>query len=198
MGQRPATAFGGDIGGALGAGDLGELRGDVDDASAAALPHHLPRRRLPQMEHPGQIDRDDAVPNGGIEIEKSGGLTDAHAVEQHVQPAEFAHRRGNRGVDRRAVAHVEAERRSTAAAGTNLRSGRLCRGSIDIGTDHRCAFTPETEGARSADTAPRTSDQRDLSRNPPHATLPDARQRTIEETPHARSSVYSTIVFRIY
>ncbi len=127
------------------------------------------------MEHPGQIDRDDAVPRRGVEFEKSGGLTDAHAVEQHLELAEFAHRRGNRGLDRRAVAHVEAERRSTAASGANLRSGRLCPDGIDIGTDHRCAFPRETEGARPADPTPRTSYERDLPLDPPHVTLPDVR-----------------------
>jgi hypothetical protein len=63
-----------------------------------------------------------------------------------------------------------------------LRSGRLCRGGIDIGTDHRCAFTPETEGARPADPAPRTSYERDLPLDPPHATLPMFGSATIEET----------------
>jgi hypothetical protein len=127
------------------------------------------------MEHPGQIDRDDAVPRRGVEFEKSGGLTDADAVEQHVEPAEFAHRRGNRGVNFRAVAHVEAERRSTAAGGANFRSGRLCRGGIDIGTDHRCALTPETACARPADPPTRARHERDLPLDPPHVTLPDVR-----------------------
>jgi hypothetical protein len=121
------------------------------------------------MEHPGQIDRYDAVPSRWIEVEKSGGLTDAHAVEQHVEPAEFAHRRGNRGVNGRAVAHVEAERPGTAARGANLRSGRLGRGGIYIGTGYCCAFTPETQGARPADPPTRTSYERDLSLDPPHA-----------------------------
>src|SRR5205814_5739889 len=117
-------------------------------------------------------DRDDAGPNGGIEVEKGGGLTDADAVEQHVEPAEFAHRSRNRTVDRRAVANVEAERRGTAAGGANLRSGCLGRGGIDIGTDHRSAFPPQTEGARPADPAPRASNQRDLALDPPHVSLP--------------------------
>jgi hypothetical protein len=124
------------------------------------------------MEHPRQIHRDYAVPNGGIEVEKPGSLTDARAIEQHVEPAEFAHRRGNRGVDRGTVAHVEAERRSTAAAGANLHSRGLCRCGIDIGTDHRCALTPETEGTRSADPAPRAGNQCDLSSTRPMPPSP--------------------------
>src|SRR5271155_1627999 len=124
------------------------------------------------MEHPRQIDCDEAVPSGGVEVEKGGGLADADAIEQHVEPAEFAPRRRNRGVDRRAVDDVEAERRSAAAGRANLRRGRLGRGGIDIGTDHRCAFTPETERARSADPAARTSNERDLSLDPPHVTPP--------------------------
>src|SRR5437764_1277401 len=172
MGQRPAAAFRGDIGGALGAGDLGELRGDIDDAPAAALPHHLPGRRLPQMEHPGQIDRDNAVPSCRFEVEKGGGLADANAVEQKVEPAEFAHRRSNCGIDRRAVADIEAERRSPAANGADLRSGGLGRGCIDIGTDYPRPFSPETERARPADPAARAGNQRNLSRDPPHVSLP--------------------------
>jgi hypothetical protein len=124
------------------------------------------------MKHPGQIDRNDTVPNGGIEVEKPSGLTDADAVEQHVEPAEFAHSRGNRGVNCRAVAHVEAKRHGTAAGGADFRSGRFCRGGIDIGTDYRCALTRETEGARPADPPTRASHECDLSLNPSHVTLP--------------------------
>ena len=88
----------------------------------------------------------------------------------------------------RGGAKISQVNNGSAAAGTKLRSGRLCRGSIDIGTDHRCAFTPESEGARSADTAPRTRNQRDLPFDTPHTTLPAALSAIIEETPNARSS----------
>src|ERR1700730_10821942 len=139
-------------------GDLGELRGDIDDASAnSALPHHLPCRLLPQMEHAGQVDRDDALPFSGIDVEKGGGLTDADAVEEYIQSAEFAPRRRNRGVDEPAVAYIEIKRRSASAGSANLRGGRLGRGGIDIGADHRCAFTSETESTRPADPATPTA-----------------------------------------
>ena len=122
------------------------------------------------MKHTGQVDRDDTLPFAGIEIEKSGGLTDADAVEQHIEPAKFAHRSRNRGVDGRAVAHVEAERCTAAPCGTDLRSGRVGRGTIDISADHRCAFSRQTNSARAANTATRSGDQRDLSLDPSHAT----------------------------
>ena len=50
----------------------------------------LPCRLLPQMEHAGQVDRDDAIPFSGIAVEKGGGLTNADAVEEHIR---------NRGID---------------------------------------------------------------------------------------------------
>ena len=109
------------------------------------------------MEHAGQVDRDDALPFSGIDVEKGGGLTDADAVEEYIQSAEFAHRRRNRGVDERAVAYIEIKRRSASAGSANLRGGRLGRGGIDIGADHRCAFTSETESTRPADPATRTT-----------------------------------------
>jgi hypothetical protein len=82
------------------------------------------------MEHAGQVDRDDAIPFSGIEVEKGGGLTNADAVEEHIQSAEFTDRRRNRGIDGRAVAHVEAERRSASAGRANSRGGRLGRRAI--------------------------------------------------------------------
>jgi hypothetical protein len=126
------------------------------------------------MEHAGQINRDDALPFLGIDVKKGSGLTDANAIEEHIQSAEFANRRRNCRVNGRAVSDIEAERRGAAAGPTNLRGGRLGRGCIDIGADYRCALTPETESTRPADPATRTSDEHDLCLDPPHVTLLDA------------------------
>src|SRR5262249_23658268 len=87
--QRAATALSRDIGGALRPRDFRELRGDIDDAAAATLADHLPGCRLAEMKHPGQINGDDTLPLGGIEVEKVPAMTDPGAVEQYIEPAEL-------------------------------------------------------------------------------------------------------------
>ena len=65
---------------------------------------HLPRRRLSQVKHAGQVDRDDAVPGLGVEIEEIQPVADPGRFQHDVEPAEFAHDSGNCRIDRRAVA----------------------------------------------------------------------------------------------
>jgi hypothetical protein len=93
---------------ALGLRDLGE-RGHVDDAAAALL-DHMPRRCLSDVKHAAQGDRNDAVPSLGIGIQEIEPVTDPGRFEHDIEPAEFAHDRGNGRIDRHAVAYVESRR----------------------------------------------------------------------------------------
>jgi hypothetical protein len=63
------------------------------------------------MEHADQVDRDDALPFSGIEVEKGGRLTNADAAEEHIQSAEFTDRRRNPSTAERS----RTSRRSAAA-----------------------------------------------------------------------------------
>jgi hypothetical protein len=128
---------------------------------------------LPQMKHAGQVDRNDALPVVGTDFEKTGGLTDADAVEQHIETAEVANRRRDRGVDARTVTDVEGASCGPAVRRADLRRGCLGRCAVDVGADHRRTLARETESARAADPAARTGDQCDLSFDSPHGNLPD-------------------------
>src|SRR2546421_10720255 len=55
----------------------------------SSLPDHLPRRRLAEMKHAGQVDRDDAVPDRRVELEEIAAMTDPGAVQEDVEPAEI-------------------------------------------------------------------------------------------------------------
>src|SRR5437764_1114645 len=118
VGQRAGAALRSDIGGALGPRHLGELRGHVDDAAAALL-HHLPRRCLSDVKHARQVDRDDAVPSLGIDIQEIEPVADPGRFEHDIKPPEFAHHRGNHPIDRHPVAHVESRHTCPPAGSAN-------------------------------------------------------------------------------
>ena len=61
---------------------------------------HLPRRRLSDVKHAGQVDRDDAVPSLGIDLQEIEPVADPGQFEHDVEPAELAHDGGNRRIDR--------------------------------------------------------------------------------------------------
>ena len=134
--------------------------------------NHLPRRRLTEMEHAGQIDRDDALPLIVVEVEKAPAMADPGAVEQHVEPAELAHRRCHRSIDRRPVAHIEWDRGSPAAGGANSSGGGFGRGGIDVGADDRCALTSEALRAGAADAAAGPCHEGDFPFNAIHLDPP--------------------------
>jgi hypothetical protein len=99
-------------------------------------------------------------------------MTDPGAIEQHIEPAELAHRRCHHVVDRDAVAHIEGDRGRPTAGGMDPRGGGFSRSGVDVGAGDCCAFTRQTFGAGPADAAARTCHQRHFSfdathRNPP-------------------------------
>ena len=76
----------------------------------AALLDHLPRRRLSEMKHAGQVDRDDAVPSLGIEIEEIEPVADPGRIRARCRAGRIRARPASGRIDRRAVAHVESRR----------------------------------------------------------------------------------------
>src|SRR5262249_61337956 len=109
-----------------------ELRSDVDDAAAATLTDHLLRCRLAEMKHARQVDCDDPLPLGGIEVEKVPAMTDPGAVEQHIEPAELAHRSRYCLGNRRSVAHVECDCDCPSAGGADPYGHSFGRSSVEI------------------------------------------------------------------
>jgi hypothetical protein len=97
------------------------------------------------MEHAGQIDRDDAVPLAGIEVEKTPAMTDPGTVEQHIEPAELA--------------YAEPDCSRAPATRANGRRGSLGQSGVNVSTGNRCTLAPETGRASAADPAGRTGDQ---------------------------------------
>ena len=145
----------------------------------AALLDHLPRRRLSEVKHAGQVDRDDAVPGLGIEIEEIEPVADPGRFEHDIEPAEFAHDGGNRRIDRRAVAHVESRRGGPPAGSADARGSSLGRRAVAVGAEHRRALARQPLGPGAADAASRSRDQRHLARDPPHAALLLCRPRVM-------------------
>ncbi len=139
---------------------------------AIGLLDHLPRRRLSQVKHAGQVDRDDAVPGLGVEIEKIEPVADPGQFQHDVEPAEFAHDSGNRRIDRRAVAYVESRRGGPPAGLTNAGGNSFGRRAVAVGAEHRGALARQPFGPGAADAASRPRDQRHLARDPPHACPP--------------------------
>ena len=132
---------------------------------------HLPRRRLPDVKHAGQVDRDDAVPSLGIDIQEIEPVADPGQFEHDIEPAEFAHDSGDSRIDRRTVAHVESRRGCPPAGATNPRSGSLGRRAVAVGAEHRRALACQRLGPGASDAASRSRNQRHFARDPPHAAL---------------------------
>ncbi len=141
------------------------------DGAAASLSRHLARRSLVEMEHAGQIDRDDAVPRCRVEVEEIAAVADPGTIEEDVDPAEREHRRGDRLIDRIAVAHVETLCGGMPAGVADAPGGGFGRGRVDIGAKHGCPLARQRLGAGAADPAARPGDQRHLARDPAHAFL---------------------------
>ena len=146
----------------------------------ASLADHLPRRRLAEMEHAGQVDRDDAVPGLGIEVEEIRAVADPGAFEQHVEPAELAHRRRDRVIDRRAVAHVERlrRRRDRRRRGCAPAVASAAAASISVHRRRR-ALARQALGAGAADAAARPRHQRHLALDPAHRPPPLVLRRVL-------------------
>ena len=147
---------------------------------------HLPRRRLSDVKHAGQVDRDDAVPGLGIDLEEIAPMTDPGRFEHDVEPAEFAHDSGNGRIDRDTVAHVESRRGRPPAGSTNSSSGSLGRGTIAVGAEHRRALACQRLGPGAADAASRSRNQRHFARDPPHAVLLSCRPAVFTTRPGSR------------
>jgi hypothetical protein len=140
------------------------------------LPSHLPRHRLPDVKHASQIDRDDAVPGLGIDIQEIQPVADPGRFEQDIKPPEFAHHSGNCRIDCRTIADVESRRRRLPAGATNPRRGRLGRRAVAVGAEHRRALARQRLGSGASDAASRSRNQRHFACDPSHAALLSCRR----------------------
>jgi hypothetical protein len=127
--------------------------------------------RLAEMEHAGQVHGDDAVPGLGVEVEEIAAMADPGAVEQNIEPAKLPDHALDGGIDRGAVAHIEAERGGAPAAVADAPGAGFGRGRIDIGAEHRRAFSRQCLGAGPANAAAGAGHQRHLALDPAHAAL---------------------------
>ena len=81
-------ALGRAIGGAPGAADAAQLRGDKDDRAAAAGDHQG-QRRAAQQKRAGQVDVDHPLPLGEAGFDdRAAGVVRRRAADQDVEPAE--------------------------------------------------------------------------------------------------------------
>jgi hypothetical protein len=124
------------------------------------------------MEHTSEIDRDNAIPLSGVEIEEACGLANANTIEQYIEPAELAHHRRHSRINRAPVAHVEPERHSAPTRGADLRGRCLRRRDIYIGAEHRCTFAAKTAGASATNPATSAGYKDALSLDTAHLNLP--------------------------
>ena len=160
----------------------------------ASLADHLPRRRLAEMKHAGQIDRDDALPLAVVEVQKAAAMTDPGAIEQHVEPAELAYRRRHCGIDRGALAHIECRRGRPTAGGADPRGRGFGRGAIDVGAQDGRTRVRQTLRTSAADPPTATRHKRHLSRDACHRDPPAIPARHYRATLHGRTRITSLVV----
>ena len=141
-------------------------RGHGDDAAAAALPHHLARRRLAGEEHAGEVHAQHALPLRLGVLEERRRVGDAGVGHHHVEPAELAHHALDEGVDLGRVADVEGHRQRLAAVPGDLTRRRFGAGGVDVTQRDRGALGREQLRGRAPDAARAARDRRDLPLEP--------------------------------
>ena len=159
--QRPFCRA---IGGAPGAADPAELRGDEDDRAAAAGDHQR-QNGAAQQKGAGQVHVEHAPPIGGAGLEdRAARIVRRRAADQDVETAERLMRRCGGGERLGLVGNIAAARHRSPA-GLGHQPGRLRRGfGIDIDAADGSAGLGIGQRDRAADAAARAADQRRLAR----------------------------------
>ena len=121
----------------------------------------MTRHRLGGEERALQVDADDAVEIGLVEIEKIARGKNAGVVDQHVDLAVDGQHRRHEVVDRRLVADVAGDEAHRAEAAQRL-DRRRAAVFVDVGDDDARAFFQESSGDRMADAARRAGDDGNL------------------------------------
>ena len=144
----------------LGAANLAELRGNVDDPAPPA-PEHRPDEHARDQEGAAQVDCQHAVPVGDGHVLEQRLGEDAGVVDQDVHPAVRVggggRRRPHRGLVRD-VGPVVADPSTQPASGVHDRGRRCLVDKVDqrnVGT-----LTREAQGDSGADTRSRAGHER--------------------------------------
>ena len=153
------------IGGAPGAADPPELRGDEDDRAAAAGDHQR-QHGAAQQKRAGQVHVEHALPIAEARLEdRAARIVRRRAADQDVEPAErvCASRRRRRASAASSATSQPCDDRAPADLGHQ--SGRLRRGfRIDIDATDGSARLGIGKRDRAADAAARAADQGRLAR----------------------------------
>src|SRR5262249_11575556 len=97
---------------------------------------------------------------------------DPGAVEQHIEPAELAHRSRYCLGNRRSVAHVECDCDCPSAGGADPYGHSFGRSSVEIGAGDCGALARQAFSTGSADATTRTRHQRHFSIDTTHPDPP--------------------------
>jgi hypothetical protein len=166
LGELDERALAGAVGRAAGRGDAAELRGDENHAAATTRDHGRDGR-LRHEEGAGQVDPDDAVPRGLIELEHGGcAVVVGGTIEQDVDAAESLDGCRHRGPAAGAFRDVEMHRHGPAAALLDVGGRRLGAGGLDVGAGDARAGGGERKRGGTADPVGGADDDRALAVEP--------------------------------
>jgi len=146
----------------LQATDLAELRSEVNNLSVAAL-QHLGQDVTAAQEHAPQVDRQDAVPLGDLELVELDLTDDPGVVDQDVDAPELCVRCGDQVLHLLGVRDVRADKQGPSARILDGRQDRSGRGLVQqVGDDDVGAGPREGDRDLATDPPGTSGDQRDL------------------------------------
>ncbi len=152
LGEPDQPVLGGDVGRLEHRGLLGVHRAHVDDAAAGALLVHLAHRRARGQEGAVEMDAQEPLPVGELEVLDRGDDLDAGIAHQHIDLAEMLDRLGDAGIDRVLAGHVH-DHAQRLARSAELGGDRVGGGLIDVGDDDLAALAHVGLGNLLADAA---------------------------------------------
>ena len=143
------------------AAEPGDRRG-VDDAAAAALLDHHPRRVLDAEEHAAHEDGERAVPVVDADLgERTERAADAGVVEQHVEAAEASRRRRSISASTSASSATSVRRNRSRSGSPTSSTSALAVLGVEVADDDLGALGEEAQHRRPADAAGPSGDDGD-------------------------------------
>ena len=121
------------------------------------------QERLGAVEDPVEVDAEDPLDVGPLEVDEVAGQRDAGVVDDDVDPAELRDDGLGVGLEGRAVGDVEAVRADLPGAGTLHEVHGLGQaGLVDVGEREKGALAGEVQGEGAADAGAGPGDDDDL------------------------------------
>ena len=167
----------------LGAADLAELRGDVDDRAAAARQHSRDREARPE-EDAAEVDGHHAVVLGDRQLLERELADDPRVVHEHVDAAELRLDAVDGGAHLRLVGHVAGDEERAAARRAHVGEHGLRHGGVEhVGDRDVRALRRVGARDRRADPAGAARDHRPLPLQPHEPVSRLARRAGVKRQP---------------